>query len=97
VGVPEKLAKNAPENAVGEFANGRYTGIANGRVVAKGTYTVSGDVMSLIFDAPVPDGYIAGNVYRQRWNVYRDTLRFSRFHDSDADFVLLAHPLTRIR
>jgi TRAP-type C4-dicarboxylate transport system substrate-binding protein len=97
VGVPEKLAKNAPENAVGEFANGHYTGIANGRVVAKGTYTVSGDVMSLIFDAPVPDGYIAGNVYRQRWNVYRDTLTFSRFHDSDADFVLLAHPLTRIR
>jgi hypothetical protein len=36
-------------------------------------------------------------VYRQRWNVYRDSLTFSRFHDSDADVVLLTNPLTRIR
>ena len=99
MGVPEKLAKNAPGivNAVAEFANGRYTGIANGRVVAKGKYTVSGDVMSLVYDAPVLAGYIAGNVYRHRWSVYRDTLTFSRFADSDADFVLLTNPLTRIR
>jgi len=99
VGVPEKLAKNAPEivKAIVEFANGRYTGIANGRVVVKGKYTVSGDVMSLVFDAPVPAGYIVGNVYRHRWSVYRDTLTFSRFADSDADFVLLTNPLTRIR
>jgi hypothetical protein len=53
--------------------------------------------MSLVFDPPVPAGYIAGNVYRQRWNVYRDSLTFSRFHDSDADVVLLTNPLTRIR
>jgi TRAP-type C4-dicarboxylate transport system substrate-binding protein len=99
VGVPEKLAKNAPEivKAIAQFANGRYTGIANGRVVAKGKYTVSGDVMSLVYDAPVLAGYIAGNVYRHRWSVYRDTLTFSRFPDSDADFVLLTNRLTRIR
>ena len=58
---------------------------------------MNGDVMSLVFDAPVPAGVIAGNVYRQRWSVYRDTLTFSRFRDSDADLVLLTNPLTRIR
>lgn len=65
----------------------------------KGTYTVRGDVVSLVFDPPVPAGYIAGNVYRQRWNVdvYRDTLTFSHLRDSDADFVLLTNPWTRIR
>jgi TRAP-type C4-dicarboxylate transport system substrate-binding protein len=99
MGVPEKLARTAPAivNAIAVFANGRYTAIANGRVVVRGKYTVSGDVMSLVFDAPVPAGYIAGNVYRHRWSVYRETLTFSRFPDSDADFVLLISPWTRIR
>jgi hypothetical protein len=98
-GVPEKRAHDAPAvvHAIAEFANGRYTAIAGGRVVATGTYSVSGDVMSLVLDPPVPAGYIAGNVYRQRWSVYRDSLTFSRFRDSDADLVLLTNPLTRIR
>ena len=98
-GVPEKLAKAAPAiaNVTAVFANGRYTGIANGKVAVRGKYTVNGEVMSLVFDTPVPAGVIAGNVYRQRWSVYRDTLTFTRFRDSDADLVLLTNPLTRIR
>ena len=98
-GVPAKLAKDAPDvvNAIAEFANGRYTGIADGRVVVRGKYTVSGDVVSLTYEAPVPPGLIVGNVYRHRWNVYRDTLTFSRFHDSDADLTLLTKPWIRIR
>ena len=98
-GVPEQLAKGSPAivNATAVFANGRYTGIVNGRVVVRGKYTVNGDVMSLVFDAPVPAGVIAGNVYRQRWNVYRDTLTFTGFRDSDADVILLLNPWTRIR
>ena len=32
-----------------------------------------------------------------RWNVYRDTLTFSRVPGSDADCVLLVNPLTRVR
>jgi TRAP-type C4-dicarboxylate transport system substrate-binding protein len=96
--VGTNITKDLPARitAISEFANGRYTASVGGRVVARGTYTVNGDVMTLVFDPPVPAGYIAGHVYRQRWNVYRDSLTFSRFHDSDADFVLLTNPLTRI-
>ena len=42
-------------------------------------------------------GYIAGHVHRHRWSIYRDTLTFSRFPDSDARLVLLVNPLTRVR
>jgi TRAP-type C4-dicarboxylate transport system substrate-binding protein len=99
VGVPKKLANGVPEkiNMIAEFANGRYTGDFGGPYPVKGRYTVRGDVMNLVLDPPVPAGYIAGNVYRLRWNVYRDTLTFSRFRDSDWDAALLTNPLTRIR
>ena len=99
VGVPKSIAKNAPQivRLIVEFANGRYRGIVGGRVVVKGTYTVSGDVMSLVLDAPVPTGYVAGHVYRHRWNVFRDSLTFSRVAGSDFDGVLLANSLTRVR
>jgi len=96
--VRSSIPKDLPATitAIVEFANGRYRGMVGGKVVAHGRYTVSGDVVSIVYDPPVPAGLIAGHVYRQRWNVYRDTLTFSRFHDSDADFVLLTNPLTRI-
>jgi TRAP-type C4-dicarboxylate transport system substrate-binding protein len=101
VGIPRKsLRKDLPAivHAIVTFApNGRYTGTANGSVVARATYTVRGDVVSLVFDPPVPVGYVAGHVYRMRWNVYRDTLTFSRVTGSDWDGVLLTNPLTRIR
>jgi hypothetical protein len=100
VGVPERLAKRGPPIVQGIVVfgpRGRYTGTANGRVVVRGTYKVDGDVLSLVYDPPVPAGLIPGNVYRLRWNVYRGTLTFSRFHDSDWDGALLANPLTRIR
>jgi hypothetical protein len=100
VGVPERLAKRGPSIVQGIVvfgSRGRYTGTANGRVVVRGTYKVNGEVLSLVYDPPVPAGLIAGNVYRLRWNVYRDTLTFSRFRDSDWDAALLANPLTRIR
>jgi TRAP-type C4-dicarboxylate transport system substrate-binding protein len=100
VGVSERLAKRAPAivQAIVVFGpRGRYTGTANGRVVVRGTYKVNGDVLSLVYDPPVPAGYIPGNVYRLRWSVYRDSLTFSRARDSDADAVLLTNPLTRIR
>jgi hypothetical protein len=82
-----------------EFEDGRFRVIIpGGRVTGSGTYDVEGNVLSLVYEtfAP-PAGYIAGNVYRHRWNVYRDTLTVSRFADSDADFVLLVNPLTRVR
>ena len=71
--------------------------IANGTVVGSGTYDVEGNVLSLVYEAslrlpatsPEPS-------YRHRWSVYRDTLTFSRFRDSDADLVLLVNPLTRV-
>jgi TRAP-type C4-dicarboxylate transport system substrate-binding protein len=101
VGIPRKsLRKDLPAivHAIVTFApKGRYTGTANGEVTVRGTYTVRGDVVSLIFDPPVPVGYVAGHVYRLRWNVYRDTLTFSRVKGSDWDGVLLTNPLTRIR
>jgi TRAP-type C4-dicarboxylate transport system substrate-binding protein len=99
VGVPRKLANGVPEkiNMIAEFANGRYAADFGGGFGVRGRYTVRGDVMSLVLDPPVPAGAIAGNVYRLRWNVYRDTLTFSRFRDSDWDAALLTNPLTRIR
>jgi hypothetical protein len=61
-----------------------------------GRYSVEGDVMTLVYDAPAPPGYIPGNVYRQRWSVFRKSLRISRVPRSDVDFVLLVNPLTRV-
>ena len=101
VGIPEKiLLKDLPQKGwvVYEFRAGRFrTIIPNGTAFGRGTYSVEGDVLSLVYDAPAPPGYIAGNVYRHRWSIYRDTLTFSRFPDSDADLVLLVNPLTRVR
>jgi TRAP-type C4-dicarboxylate transport system substrate-binding protein len=102
VGVPEKsLRKDLPSVAhlIVQFAsNGRYTATAAaGTVVVRGTYSVRGDVMSLVFHPPVPSGYVARHVYRLRWNIYRDRLTFSRLPGSDWDGVLLTNSLTRIR
>ena len=101
VGIPRKsLQKDLPAivHAIVTFApNGRYSGTANGEVTVRGTYTVRGDVVSLVLDPPVPAGYVARHVYRMRWNVYRDMLTFSRVTGSDWDGVLLTNPLTRIR
>jgi hypothetical protein len=81
-----------------EFKGGRFRLIVPaGTVVGKGTYTVEGDVMRLVYEAPAPLGYVAGQVYQHRWNIYRDLLTFSRVPGSDADLVLLVNPLTRIR
>ena len=101
VGIPEKiLLKDLPQKGwvVYEFRAGRFrTIIPNGTAFGRGTYSVEGDVLSLVYDAPAPPGYIAGHVHRHRWSIYRDTLTFSRFPDSDADLVLLVNPLTRVR
>jgi TRAP-type C4-dicarboxylate transport system substrate-binding protein len=101
VGIPRKsLRKDLPAiiHAIVTFApNGRYTGTANGGVVVRGTYAVRGDVVSLVYDPPVPAGLVARHVYRLRWNIYRNTLTFSRVTGSDWDGVLLTNPLTRIR
>ena len=75
----------------------RYEAVAKGAgLVATGRYSVEGDVMTLIYDAPAPGGYIAGNLYRQRWSIFRKSLSFSRVARSDVDFVLLVNPLTRV-
>ncbi len=80
-----------------EFEDGRYKAVAEGAgVVATGRYSVEGDVMTLVYDAPAPRGYIPGNRYRQRWSIFRKSLRFSRVPRSDVDFVLLVNPLTRV-
>jgi hypothetical protein len=100
VGVPAKIIKDAPQAAsvTVEFKGGRFRLIVPaGTVVGKGTYTVEGDVMRLVYEAPAPLGYVAGQVYQHRWNIYRDLLTFSRVPGSDADLVLLVNPLTRIR
>jgi hypothetical protein len=60
--------KDAPESAsvTLEFKDGRFKAIADEMgVVATARYTVEGDVMSLVYDAPAPPGYVPGNVYRQ--------------------------------
>jgi hypothetical protein len=51
--------------------------------------------MNLVHTTPSP-GYATGQVYRQRWSIYRNTLTFSRAGGSDADFVLLVKPFTRV-
>jgi hypothetical protein len=99
VGVARHLMKDAPESATVtlEFKDGRFRAIADGvGVVATGRYTVEGDVMSLVYDAPAPPGYVPGNVYRQSWSIFRRSLRFPRVPGSDVDFVLLVNPLWRV-
>ena len=99
VGVDPRLLAGAPESATVtiEFKDGRYEAVAKGAgLVATGRYSVEGDVMTLVYDAPAPRGYIAGNLYRQRWSIFRKSLRFSRVPRSDVDFVLLVNPLTRV-
>jgi hypothetical protein len=99
VGIPEKiLPKDLPQKSfvIYEFAAGRFRVIIpDARVVSRGTYTVEGDVLSLVYSALHPPGYVTGQVYRHRWSIYRNSLTFSRFPGSDADLVLLANPFTR--
>ena len=99
VGIPAAIIpKDAPRSGtlIAEFEHGRYRGMVDGRVMTKGTYTVEGDVLNLVYEAPTLPGYVAGQVYRHRWNVFRDRLTFSRVSGSDADRVLLVKPLTRV-
>jgi TRAP-type C4-dicarboxylate transport system substrate-binding protein len=98
-GIAERFIPPGVQTAtvIFEFAGGRYRAIAGGRVRASGTYTVEGDVMRLVHDAPASPGYVAGQVYQQRWSIYRDVLEFRRVPGSDADLVLLVKPLTRVR
>jgi Bacterial extracellular solute-binding protein, family 7 len=99
VGISENNLKGAPDagSLIAEFKAGRYRGIVDGRVLTKGTYTVEGDVLNLVYQAPVLRGYVVGQVYRHRWSVFRNSLTFSRVVGSDADLVLLVKPLTRVR
>ena len=99
VGIPAAIIpKDAPRSGtlIAEFEHGRYRGTVDGPVMTKGTYTVEGDVLNLVYEAPTLPGYVAGQVYRHRWNVFRDRLTFSRVSGSDADRVLLVKPLTRV-
>jgi hypothetical protein len=99
-GIPAEYLKGVPPAGwvVYEFRNGRFrTLIDTGRVVGKGTYTVEEDQLNLVYAAPAPTGYAAGQVYRQRWILYRGSLEFSRVPGSDADGVLLVKPLARAR
>jgi hypothetical protein len=99
VGVNPRLLEGAPESTTLTIGleDGRYKAVAEGAgVVATGRYSVEGDVMTLVYDAPAPRGYIAGNPYRQRWSIFRKSLRFSRVPRSDVDFVLLVNPLQRL-
>jgi hypothetical protein len=98
IGLPPKLARNAPRRvtAVVEFADGRYRETVDGRTGKRGRYSLDGNVMSLVLEE-APKGYVLGHVYRQRWNVYRDRLTFTRAQGSDVDLALVVNPLTRLR
>jgi hypothetical protein len=99
-GIPERtLPKGLPEkgSVTFEFANGRHRVTIAGAVLGKGTYSVEGDVVSVVYKAPPPSGLVAGQVYRQRWSVYRNRLTFARDPGSDANLLLLVNPLTRVR
>jgi len=91
--IPKGLKRDTVQVVI---ENGRYRLIAGGAVRIRGTYTVHGDVMELVHP-PGSVGYAAGQVLRQRWSVYRNSLAFSRVPGSDADLVLLVKPMTRVR
>jgi TRAP-type transport system periplasmic protein len=97
-GIAEKYIPRGVQRAtvVFEFKRGRYRAIADGAVRIRGTYTVDGDVLNLVH-APGSAGYAAGQVYRQRWSVYRGRLTFRRVPGSDADLVLVVKPLAHVR
>ena len=97
-GIAEKYIPKGIERStvVFEFTGGRYRMIAGGAVRARGTYSVEGDVLDLVYP-PGTVGYAAGQVYRQRWSVYRGTLTFRRVPGTDADLLLLVKPFTRVR
>jgi TRAP-type C4-dicarboxylate transport system substrate-binding protein len=98
VGIDEKYIPKGlqRDTVVVEFEGGRYRLIAGGAVRVKGTYTIDGDVLNLVHP-PGSAGYAAGQVYRQRWSVYRGRLTFRRVPGSDADLALVVKPLTRLR
>jgi TRAP-type transport system periplasmic protein len=97
-GIDEKYIPKGIERdtVVFEFNDGRYRMIAGGAVRARGTYTVDGGVLDLVHP-PGTVGYAAGQVLRQRWSLYRNTLTFRRLRGSDADLLLLVKPLKRVR
>jgi TRAP-type C4-dicarboxylate transport system substrate-binding protein len=97
-GIAEKHIPKGVQRAtlVLEFRGGRYRAIGDGVVLVRGTYTVDGDVLNLVHP-PGSRGYAAGQVYRQRWSLYRGKLTFRRLPGSDVDLVLVVKPLTRVR
>jgi hypothetical protein len=86
-----------PRTAQLVFANGRQQTInpATGAVYATGTYEVTGEVVTLIFQHGV--GVLPGRPYELRWSVYRDVLQFRPAPGSEPLRALVIRPFTRVR
>ena len=77
-----------------EFADGRFRGKGDtgSGTSAHGTYTVDGDVLTLVFESGA--AVQIGRPYRLRWSVYRDSLAFAPISAGLEGF--LAAPYTRV-
>ena len=82
-----------------EFRDGRFYKLdpkTGDREVLGGTYTVSGDVATLVFRPGAP-GTVPGTRYMMRFSVFHDRLTWSKIPGRVGLDALPAAPWTRVR
>lgn len=80
-----------------DLENGMFKGLdlSTGRVVATGTYRLTGNVIRFVFKTGV--AVQLGMTYSLRWSVYRDRLTFSSVPGRPSLGAFTLNPWTRVR
>lgn len=80
-----------------DLENGVFKGLdlSTGRVVATGTYRLTGNVIRFVFKTGV--AVQLGLTYSLRWSVYRDRLTFSSVPGRPSLGAFTLNPWTRVR
>jgi hypothetical protein len=80
-----------------DLENGMFKGLdfSTGRVVATGTYRLTGNVIRFVFKTGV--AVQLGLTYSLRWSVYRDRLTFSSVPGRPSLGAFTLNPWTRVR
>jgi hypothetical protein len=93
----EALAQAVRGTPALDLENGVFKGLdlSTGRVVATGTYRLTGNVIRFVFKTGV--AVQLGQTYALRWSVYRDRLTFSSVPARPSLAAFTLNPWTRVR
>jgi TRAP-type C4-dicarboxylate transport system substrate-binding protein len=91
---PETLT----DDAIFLFGYGRFVATAarSGAIIVTGEYSVSGDVVTMVFQSG-DWGVEIERPYELKWSVYRDQLTFSAVPGREPIKALIIRPLARVR